>query len=101
MLKIKEGVDIAGIRPEMLLAINVCERIYDQYNIDFVITACRDGKHSAGSLHYVGLAIDCRSRDIATDQLKTEIVRQMRLSLGKQFDVVVERTHFHIEFQPK
>lgn len=100
-MKIKEGVDIAGIRPEMVIAAMVCESIYNKYDLDPVITSCKDGKHMRGSLHYSGMALDYRTRDIPTDGLKNTIAREIATALGSQFDVVIHDLNFHIEFQPK
>ncbi len=97
---IKKGVKIAGLRPEMLVAIIVIDYIYLKFNRELVITSALDGVHSVGSLHYVGLAIDTRTRFFSALQSK-QIVVMIRRNLGIEFDVVLEKTHIHIEFQPK
>ncbi len=68
MLFIKPGVRITGLRPEILLAAVAAERVYEAAGHDFTITACVDGKHMAGSLHYAGTAIDVRTRDVPADR---------------------------------
>ena len=60
---LKPGVRITGMRPEILLAAVAAERVYEEAGHDFTITACVDGKHMTGSLHYAGAAIDVRTRD--------------------------------------
>ncbi len=97
---IKKGVKIAGLRPEMLVAIIVIDYIYLRFNRELVITSALDGVHSVGSLHYVGLAIDTRTRFFSALQAK-QVVVMIRRNLGIEFDVVLEKTHIHIEFQPK
>ena len=58
MLFLKSDVRITGMRPEILLAAVAAMRVYETAGHDFMITACVDGKHMTGSLHYAGAAID-------------------------------------------
>ena len=100
MLLLKPGVRITGMRPEILLAAVAAERAYQEAGREFMITACVDGKHMAGSLHYSGAAIDVRTRDIQPADLQ-KIVARIKSALGEDFDVLLEADHLHIEFQPK
>lgn len=103
MIFIKRRVDLAGLRPEMMpVLINANELARDQ-QVDLWITSCRDGKHGRGSLHYVGLALDLRSKNLPD---KAGFIRALAKSLGAQYDVILEaegkrNEHFHVEFQPK
>lgn len=100
MLTIKPGVRLHGIRPEMVIAAMVAEGIFGLKNRTCTITGCIDGRHSRGSLHYLGLAIDLRTRDLPSGE-PYEIVNLLKSALGEDFDVVMESDHIHIEFQPK
>jgi hypothetical protein len=100
MLFIKPGVRIIGMRPEILLAAVVAERVYEEAGHDFTITAGIDGKHMAGSLHYAGAAIDVRTRDLPAADLP-KIIARVKECLGSDFDALLEGDHIHIEFQPK
>ena len=100
MLALKPGVRITGMRPEILLAAVAAERVYQAAGHDMVITACVDGKHVAGSLHYTGAAIDVRTRDVAPAEV-TKLIARIKDCLGDDFDVVFEVDHIHVEFQPK
>lgn len=100
-MKLKPTVRLNGIRPEMLLALQILWTTWQRYNeVDMVITSVSDGRHSRGSLHYVGCAVDIRTRDSLESNLK-RTVEEARINLGQDFDVVVEKTHLHIEYQPK
>lgn len=95
-------MEITGIKPELLLGLNIidstCSRLY---NHDITITSVVDGLHSSNSLHYVGQAADIRIRDFA-GHLDLEIVTNVLASaVGPLFDVVLEKDHIHIEYQPK
>lgn len=96
MIRIKEGVNLAGLRPEMLLAINAAEGVWGKAPV--TVTSALDGKHGRGSLHYVGLAVDLRTRDIMAPEAKA---LSLGKELGAQYDVVLESNHIHVEFQPK
>jgi len=97
---IKAGVKVNGIRPEMLLAIMIADKVYNEFGQTLVITEITGGKHGNGSLHYVGLAIDIRTSYFATGEARI-VADEIRISLGNQYDVVLESTHIHIEYQPK
>ena len=99
-MKLKEGVRIYGIRSELVLALIVCEDVYNEVGTDLVVTSIIDGMHSSGSLHYTGSAVDLRIRNLP--QGRAEAVRdEIAERLGGDFDVVLEADHLHLEFQPK
>jgi len=100
-MKLKRGVRIHGIRPEIVLALQVAEKVYDQYGYVMTITSVIDSKHSTASLHYVGAAVDLRIRNLSSKSIAQSIVNEIKTNLGDDFDVVLESNHIHIEFQPK
>ncbi len=65
------------------------------------MTSGAGGKHSVGSLHYVGHAADYGLRDIPEPAIRELLQRDIKTALGPDFDVVLEPTHIHVEFQPK
>lgn len=98
-LSLKEGVSL----PPMLAMAFAISSVHDtlkEEGYDCVITAGVDGKHSAGSLHYVGLALDFRTRHIPNADLE-RIRAKIASRLSSQFDFVLESDHFHLELQPK
>ena len=99
-MRLKRGVRVLGIRPELVLALVAAEPIFAKKGVELVVTSVIDGRHSVGSLHYTGAAIDLRSRDL-TDKDKEEVKVQLVHALGMDYDVLLESNHFHIEFQPK
>ena len=98
---LKEGVNVAGLKTEMVPVLLAAYSVFAQHSVPFTITSALDSKHGRGSLHYVGLAIDIRRREIADPAVVQRIADEMKAALGSQYDVVVEKTHFHVEFQPK
>jgi len=66
-----------------------------------VITSAHDSTHHNGSLHYVGRAIDVRTREMSAGQ-QQEVLSVCKLKLAPLgFDVVMEADHLHIEYDPK
>lgn len=100
MLVLKPGVSINGIKPEALYAMNVADRLYEKFDHDCVITAGVEGSHSRASKHYIGHAFDSRTRDFP-DPDKKILRDKLSEALGPDFDVVLEKTHLHVEFDPK
>ncbi len=100
MIRIKPGVRIEGIRPEIIMAINVAEALYTLHNTELVINKVTDRPHSPGSLHYIGQAVDLRISDLSRGEVGA-IATELRIALGRQFNVVVKSDHIHVEFQPK
>ena len=100
LMRIKPGVKITGLRPEMLIALQCADRIWDKLGQELVITSGIEGKHAANSDHYKGLAVDLRTRyftlpeqQVAYDSLKE--------SLGEDFAVIIESTHMHVAYRPR
>jgi len=99
MVSIKPGVRVLGLRPEILLAIVIADGVYTAAGADLVITSAVEGRHSQSSLHYSGCAFDARTREMDSAKV-AEIVAALKARLGGDYDVVVEGTHLHVEFQP-
>lgn len=97
-MEIKPGVRLAGISPIIVLALVIVERIFSKLRLELVITSVTDGRHMEGSLHHCGLAVDIRRPTYVHTHA---LVTQLRKALGSEFDVVMEPTHIHIEYDPK
>jgi len=68
-------------------------RFYEEHGEDLFITSIEEGTHSAGSLHYAGMAFDFRKGDCFS-------LQAIRLVLGSNWDVIDEGNHAHAEFDP-
>lgn len=100
MISLKQGTRVTGLRNEALFATMVAYSIYADHGYDLIITSGTNGSHSRGSEHYKGDAIDLRTRHMSAgdpEKISEEIAR----ALGPEFDVILEPTHIHIEFDPK
>ena len=99
-MKLKRGVNVTGIQPEMLIGLIVAMAVYAGLEYDFIITSITDGKHSKSSRHYIGGAIDIRTRHLSKEV--AQIARdRIAKALPNDFDVVLEKSHLHIEYDPR
>lgn len=99
-MKLKPGAVIDGITAKILHAMAAAEEVAVAHGHELVVTSGTDGKHMKGSLHYDGNAFDMRSW-WWSDREKQVIRDEMAAKLGCDYDVVLERTHLHIEYDPK
>lgn len=99
-MKIKDGVLTDGMRGVIWFALGVAEVIYRRHGQELVLTSGVEGRHSIGSLHYVGLAADTRTNYFGSEQ--AAVVRDdIAAALSDDYDVVLEATHLHLEYDPK
>ena len=102
---LKPGVDPRHIQPELLLALIVADGVWRNFGQELVVTEifAVDG-HSDASLHYDGRAADLRTRYFHESEV-SNVAKALRNALGdpdgRLYDVVVHKTHIHIEWQPK
>lgn len=104
MFLIKKGVSVKGISNEMLLAVMVVNDVLRTHGNSCAITSVSEGVHSKGSLHYKGQAVDFRLAMKGTpveQKYNAGLVMLMRDRLTDDYDVVLEKDHIHIEFDPK
>ena len=94
-----DTVNVWGLEREMQPVLKNASAIWRKYGQKLVITSARDGMHSGGSLHYYGLAVDMRTRYFDPIVLK-EVVEELEAALGEDYDVIVHKTHMHVEYDP-
>ena len=101
MIQTKQGVHLKNLEPVMMLALIPLERKFNKLGYSLIITSTDDGIHKPNSLHYVGLAIDLRIKHIKNELEIGELVDSIQstlTSLDKHFQVILESTHIHIEY---
>lgn len=113
-MQIKKGVILSGLKEEMRPVLVFAENIwrkrgivfdYDKKEYDLkkdgvTITSGLDGKHSVGSCHYYGYALDLRTRYFTKEQVKS-IVRELKNILkneSEKYFVLDEKTHIHVQY---
>ena len=81
--------------------VSVIDEVYiETTGREVTITSARDGDHMHNSLHYEGKALDLRTRDIARDTAE-KITVKLQNKLGRDYDVVNEKDHIHVEYDAK
>lgn len=85
----------------LLLAIVIVEQVLAEFGCNLGITSLNDKKHSQTSLHYADQAFDIRIRDFPKEVDPEEVVKEIKTRLKKHYDVILYKTHIHIEFQPR
>lgn len=90
---IKQGV-LGDLTTTARKGLGKVETLYSSKGYDLYITSLREGNHSPGSLHYNGNAFDIRK----VDKISATDIQNV---LGKDWDVVSEPSHMHIEYDPK
>lgn len=102
MIRCKPGVDFDRVHPVMFAALIAAESIYSSHGVsECWITSANDSEHMEGSLHYAGLAIDLRSKNIPRETREavfSALARRLR-----HLDIIWEypdreREHFHLEY---
>lgn len=93
---LKAGVTIAFLRPEIRKKMAFMAKVYQDHGEELVITSTNEGTHSAGSLHYANLAVDIRLPKTS----RVGILTELKKGFGKDYDIVLERDHIHIEYDP-
>lgn len=97
-----ESVDMeATSAPAVDPIIDAAKPLYEPTEQALVITSAADGKHSEGSLHYPhngsedgGQALDLRVWNLPAPQQTADRLQQ---KLGRDYDVIYEGTHIHVE----
>ena len=99
-MKFKSSVRMDVLTPQMVLGAMMVQIALQKEDIEMIITSISDGTHSKNSLHYVGNAIDIRTRHVPSWK-HSDMVSAIKGGLGQHFDVVLESDHIHIEYDPK
>lgn len=96
----KRGVSPKGLKPQMIDALNIARRVYRQNGASLTVTSTTDGRHKKDSLHYVGLAVDLRIRDIGDTRLEAIYfdLAAALTAISKCFQVILESDHIHVEY---
>lgn len=118
MIRLKPGVKLAGVTPQILLALQVAEGIWwGCGQTDLVVTSANDSEHcdeaqgrpcpdgAPRSKHYDGCAVDLRTKTLPAAD-KGRALALLKGSLTTEYQVVVEamgteQEHVHIEWDPR
>ena len=94
-------VNIKDLKPEISSKLEIIEDACKHSNgigYEMTITSGKDGTHMKGSKHYSGNAIDIRTSDMMHINATTSRIQS---KLGDDYDVIFEKDHIHIEYDPE
>lgn len=98
---VKPGVELPDLTdPNVARIVDVASRAFAKHGLEAVITSGLEGEHMIGSLHPKGKAIDWRRWQSDAIGVTAQVVADMRQELGPRYDVILEGTHIHTEFDP-
>lgn len=103
LYKVKEGASTTYLKYVIESKLNeialIC-KLVNGINYEMTITSGNDGIHMKNSKHYKNEAIDIRTRDMEESK---KILTQLWLKkwLGLNYDIILEKDHIHIEYDPK
>jgi hypothetical protein len=97
-MKLKEGVNLQDVSWRMFHAAVIAESVYRKYGVELVITSANDGKHGDKTLHHKGLALDLRTWTLGGREM--QVTTELAKALGNDYDVVLEKDHIHMEYDP-
>lgn len=91
------NVRVQGARPELLLALMVVSNLCVERGIMVLVTHMLDGEHMHNSLHYSGAGVD-----FTVERMMDQVwmTAELKERLSRDYDVIDESTHIHIEYQP-
>ena len=96
-MRLKDNtVNVEDLIPEIRDRLPELDQVYEEFQTELVITSGKDGVHGKNSLHYEGKAIDLRTWNVLDN-----LVKRIRVQLGAEYDVILEKDHIHIEWDPK
>jgi len=94
----KQGV-CGELVPEAAEGLRQCAKFWALEDQDqMVVTSIREGTHGYASFHPSGRAFDLR---FPVNVNIKQFVERLKKHLGADFDVVLESTHIHVEYDPK
>jgi len=96
---IKDGVRFVSGPAAMAIAYPIIKDIYEEVGFDCGLTGGIE-QHEPPSKHVTGGAHDFRIRHLP-DGVDQDIASMIQEQLGDGFDVVLESTHIHVEYDPK
>lgn len=104
IIHIKPGVQLAGIRPEMAVVLDVVPIVFARNGYDCWVTCCVEPRSSG--LHPKGLACDFDSSTDVVEETGHRIAVSAKSFLGDDFDIIWHRAaggrwHLHTEYDRK
>lgn len=95
MIRWKDTCRFDDLHGAIVLAVLRADALFAAQGVDCWITSVNDSTHMVGSKHYIGRAVDLRTKHVADP---APIATALRSALGPQFTVIDEGDHIHVQF---
>lgn len=103
-IAVKAGVVLPDVlKPTTERIRRVVAAVFSRHGYAATITSGLEGDHRAGSKHDTGDALDFRTRDLPGGSTGLEaqlLAAEIAGELGAAYDVVLEASHLHVEYDP-
>jgi hypothetical protein len=98
MIKFKSAVKC----PKVVILVAAAANAHRELDLpgDMWVTSLNDSVHMRGSKHYEDEAADLRTRDLTQAQV-TAWAKVIKRRLGRDYQVIDEGDHLHLEFDPQ
>lgn len=96
-MKILNNQEIENLRPEILIALRLFDYFCSAEGYLLQVTWTTGGKHGKRSLHPKRRAFDA----LPLAKAGAYIIAACRQVLGPDYDIVEEKDHLHVEWDPK
>lgn len=70
------------------------------FGIEIIITSGMEGEHSINSKHPKGDAVDIRTWYYKKGEA-AKLVKAVKAKIDKNYDIILESDHIHLEYDPK
>ena len=97
MLLNPNNCDLSRLRYKARQALWLIVHLYELAGLDFAVTHTDDGMHMEGSLHFKNRAFD----GLPPEREREQILKQAKVMMGPDWDLIDEKDHWHIEYDPK
>ncbi len=97
MLLNPNNCDLSKLRYKARQALWLLVNLYEVEDLNFVVTHTDDGLHKEGSLHFKNRAIDA----LPPERHREIILKHAKVMMGPDWDIIDEKDHWHIEYDPK
>ena len=103
MIEFDNRVKMCGMTPQIVLGLMVIEQVFKEHGYDCYGRSIVDGKHSKGSSHKRGMAIDVIPirGELLTDSVREVILRKVQDRLTPEFQFIDEKDHYHLQWKPQ
>jgi hypothetical protein len=97
MIENPNGCDMSKLRHKARVGLWYLEALFLSECRSVVVTHTFDGQHKEGSLHFKNRAVDI----LPPGRENALLLKQAKQNMGKDYDVIDEGDHWHMEYDPK